>query len=1574
MAQASLTLFVVDPTDTNAPDVGITSPVEDQVIRAPMAVVGTANDAHLLSYQLEVAPMGSDQFTQFASGSAPVVDGVLGMFDPSGLANDTYVLRLTAVNAGGLTSRIETTVNVAGDLKLGNFTLSFTDLTVPIAGIPITVARTYDSLNAGTSSDFGYGWRLEYRDTNLTTSVPLTGEEQFGVYNPFRDNTRVYLTLPGGKREGFTFKPQLQSGFAGFFGFYNPVFVADPGVTDQLSVPDNVTLMRDDFGEYSALVNGGELAYNPQDNLNFAGQYTLTTKDGTAYTVDAVTGLLDAIADANSNTLTFHDMSIDSSTGQRVTFERDPQGRITAVIDPMGGKIQYQYDPNGDLVAVTDRDGNTTQFIYGSSRSHYLTQVIDPLGRTGVRTEYDDQGRLNKMIDAAGNPVQLSYDPTHSLETVTDALGNPTTYEYDDLGNVVTEIDAKGGITRRTYDANNNMLTETDPLGNTTSYTYDGNGNILTETDPLGHVTRSTYLTITPGLFERIRGARSVTLLQTTTDPLGNTTTNSYDAAGNLIATTDAQDNVTRYTYDTAGNQTSITDATGSVTQFQYDAAGHLMRQIDALGNATLFTYDANGNQLTQTLTVTTPTGPRTQVTATQYNANGQPTAVTDANGNTTRTEYDALGHETATIDALGHRTEFHYDDRGQLVETDFPDGTRTSETYDAAGHRTSSSDQAGRTTNYVYDVLGRLITTIFPDATPNDLTDNPQTQTQYDQAGRVTAQIDELGNKTQFTYDAAGHQIAVEDALGDTTQTAYDAAGRQISQTDPLGHTTQFVYDALGRVVQTLYADGTKTQTTYDTLGRVVAQTDQAGHTTRDEYDALGHLTAVVDALGQRTEYTYDEAGDLITQKDANGHVTRYEYDALGRRTATVLPLGQRSTTVYDAVGNVASTTDFNGQTIQFTYDINNRLLSRQLPDGTSFVFTYTPTGQRQTVVDSRGTTTYVYDQRDRLLSRTDPDGTTISYTYDAAGNRTSVTIPTGTTAYTFDALNRLLTVTDPQGGQTKYTYDAAGNLVRTDLPNHTYEIRQYDALNRLAFLDNEGPSGTISSYRYALDPTGNRTAVVEDTGRRVDYTYDALFRLTDEKITDSVNGNRDISYVYDPVGNRLIRKDSVEGETDYAYDANDRLLTETLAGIVTQYTYDDNGNTLSKIKDATDQAFYHWNAENQLIVADVTDTSGTTHVDYQYDADGIRVSSTVAGQETRYLIDTVQPYAEVLLEYRPSGLTVVSYAYGERLLSQDRGGVQSFYQVDGLGSTRALTNGSGLVTDRYVYDAFGRTIGQVGSTPSVYLFGGEQRDSTIGLDYLRARYLSVGVGRFYGMDTFQGSLLNPSTLDRFVYVIANPVNNLDHSGAVTLIEESAVTSLLNVTSLIQMPRFKFTSKLASLFTGIFVQTHKVLSLFGFEHASIKIVVPSGDPAIARHPSDFLATNLDQYGNRYTTIGAGPEDGPLGLPNGALLVSNRNRKRDLDPRQGGQPKTFRETLYGGSSSAIDNLIEQLLLLDDGYCDCLPYDLFPDDKPNKYNSNSFAAGLLIAADIPIPPDLYSRDLPGIRKPVPSNLF
>ena len=140
-----------DPTVTDAPTVAMDSPTDGSVLGAPTSVIGTAADAHLVYYTLSVAPLDSMTFTEVYRGTTSVASGALGTFDPTLLADGTYILRLTAVNTGGKSASVDHQLDVRGNLKLGNFKIGFTDLSVPVSGIPITLTRTYDTLNAGTS-------------------------------------------------------------------------------------------------------------------------------------------------------------------------------------------------------------------------------------------------------------------------------------------------------------------------------------------------------------------------------------------------------------------------------------------------------------------------------------------------------------------------------------------------------------------------------------------------------------------------------------------------------------------------------------------------------------------------------------------------------------------------------------------------------------------------------------------------------------------------------------------------------------------------------------------------------------------------------------------------------------------------------------------------------------------------------------------------------------------------------------------------------------------------------------------------------------------------------------------------------------------------------------------------------------------------------------------------------------------------------------------------------------------------------------------------------------------------------
>lgn len=1395
-------VVVIDTTITGPPVLEITSPADGDTITSPSDIIGTVEDDFLVEYVLSYAPLEGGSLVELARGTDPVTDGLLATFDPTLLPNDSYILQLWAIDAGNNESTIQQTVNVAGNLKLGNFTLSFSDLAVNVSGVPIQVIRTYDTLDATANGDFGFGWRLDYRDARLRTSVSKTGYEEYGIYHPWSVGTKVYITLPGGRREGFTFWPKLRNEWlrGQVAQMYLPDFRPDPGVTSELTVPDwDIFVLRQDPSRFTGILRGDEVVaassvpYNPSD-ITYGGKYTLTTKDGVEYEINGFTGLVDRVTDPNGNTLTFTDREVASSTGKRVVIERDPRNRVTAVIDPAGNRIAYEYDGNGDLVSVTDREGNMTRFTYRTDHTHYLEEVIDPLGRTGVRTEYDDQGRMVRMFDGAGNPITMNWDTENDVQTTFDANGNRTIFEYDDRGNVLRQVDALGGVTKYTVDENDNTTSMTDPLGHTTTTTYDERGNPLTTTDPLGNTSRATY----DG-----RGQ-----LMANVDPLGNVTSYERDGRGNVTEYTDANGAPYEVSY-VGGNPSSAVFPDGGTLMGELNAAGHVTRRVNGEGNVIERTYDANYRVLSETV-YRMINGVVTAVTTRfEYDSEGRriaeiyPDATPDDPADNPRKtwEYDPLGRVLAVTDELGRRTAHEYDASGRKTKTTYPDTNFESWAYDAQGNLLSYTDQSGRVTRHQYDALNRRVKTILPDDTPSDLTDNPVAETVYDSAGNVIAEIDALGRRTDYEYDAAGRRVrvispeVVDATTGVPTRPEFtyqfDPLGRMLSATDPAGSRIRFQYDPLGNPIGVVRGDGGRGENQVDAMNRIVQRTDAVGNTVSYTYDHRGLLTSVTYPAGRggATEatwnYRYDEAGLLVESTDPMNRSTSFEYDVRGRLASKTLPGGQRQFFEYDAAGNLIRQLDYSGHETTFEYDEMDRMVRRCDAEGNEQVWTYTSTGKLGTVQTPIGIASYTYDTLDRVISVNDEFGQTIEYEYDAVGNRTAVISPEGRALYTYDALNRLATVTDPDLNVATYGYDVIGNLVETVLPDGSVETRQYDVAHRLIGARSKDAIGqSLSSFVYTLDAAGNRIAVEEAGGRRVDYEYDRSYRLLRETISESGGSQRTIDYAYDLAGNRLERKDSSGATTTYEYDENDQLIRETTGTVVSTYEYDANGSLTRKVLSTGDQTAYTYDSLGRMTAVDILAGGGQSKIEYMYDHQGLLIGRTVDGQETRFLLDAQRSFPEIIEERTPGGVITAFNVHGWDLISQKHSGGTSIYHYDGLGSTRLLTDLSGAVTDTYRYDAFGRRLASSGTTSNVYLFAGERRDQATGLDYLRARSMDPSTGRFLSRDPFTGDVEFPLTLHPYQYASANPVNLIDPSGRFSLIE---VMSALGIQDILQ-------------------------------------------------------------------------------------------------------------------------------------------------------------------------------------------
>jgi RHS repeat-associated protein len=264
---------------------------------------------------------------------------------------------------------------------------------------------------------------------------------------------------------------------------------------------------------------------------------------------------------------------------------------------------------------------------------------------------------------------------------------------------------------------------------------------------------------------------------------------------------------------------------------------------------------------------------------------------------------------------------------------------------------------------------------------------------------------------------------------------------------------------------------------------------------------------------------------------------------------------------------------------------------------------------------------------------------------------------------------------------------------------------------------------------------------------GIRTDYEYDYIDQLTKEAKTGWSQ-----EYTYDANGNRLTKKTTVSGSPtteSYTYNAGDLLAT---AG-AKSFTYDGCGRTKTVSVSGTLQRTYHWDYQDRLITTQYPDGGGTYDTN-SYNGLNARMAKTVNGTSTTYKRNGTSPTAPVLSEggrnhtpgvsYRESGAT--KYAVGDRL------GTNSNEYDSSKANTSAKT-----------FDAFGLQMSTSGSSNSPLKFAGKwgyQSDDSSGLQLLGNRFYDPSVGRFLTRDPIQ------SGRNWFAYAENNPLKWADPDG----------------------------------------------------------------------------------------------------------------------------------------------------------------------------------------------------------------
>ncbi|HEY2410267.1 MAG TPA: RHS repeat-associated core domain-containing protein [Polyangiaceae bacterium] len=361
---------------------------------------------------------------------------------------------------------------------------------------------------------------------------------------------------------------------------------------------------------------------------------------------------------------------------------------------------------------------------------------------------------------------------------------------------------------------------------------------------------------------------------------------------------------------------------------------------------------------------------------------------------------------------------------------------------------------------------------------------------------------------------------------------------------------------------------------------------------------------------------------------------------------------------------------------------------------------------------------------------------------------------------------LSSIITATPGSSESTvqnvNYTYDQNGNVTQVNTasdPNVLQRNYTYDGFDRLTLEDTRFPVGgggqgeTANHFSYDLG--GNQT----DSGHN---TYTNPTRPY--QITFAANA---VTYGYDANGNQTDRNDPNIASNNQHRDF-DRLdmpwHLETGAGtsgFTTELEYDGSGARILKRK-------LNGLVHNELCVSDpdacvaeLTVDIGEIYEQVKAFGAGCDPKDAVAGTGSGACTPT-----QVTHNYRvyAGGKQVAQI---KRVNSDDP--TTSYLHDDLLGSTSAITDENGAVanTEKRAYSAFGEPQGgNLSSTAVLSGFTGLEHDADLGLINMRGRLYDPKLKRFISPDPFVMQPFNPQALNRYAYVMNNPLRFTDPSG----------------------------------------------------------------------------------------------------------------------------------------------------------------------------------------------------------------
>jgi RHS repeat-associated protein len=871
----------------------------------------------------------------------------------------------------------------------------------------------------------------------------------------------------------------------------------------------------------------------------------------------------------------------------------------------------------------------------------------------------------------------------------------------------------------------------------------------------------------------------------------------------------------TTLTYDTTGQVLSARDQNGNTTNFNY--ADNFYQDSNTIVNPpATFTPPAPTNAYLKTITPPT----NNAITFGYYYGTGKLASTTDSNGANSFSHF---------IDSLDRRTHSYgpslAGNRPWVLNVYNPSDVQIDSYTGITDTTPSASCTFCRWDETILDNLGRPAT----HGLMNDPEGPTSTNTTYDTSGRVQTESHPFRSFSDTTYglewptyDGLNRVTKITHPDGTFSQTLFGAAvnvtGARTSQS-----CSSATY-GLGYPTLSIDENGKKREVWADGFGRTIEgdEPDSTGSLASGVvvcylYNALGSLTQNVSGSQTRT-YTFDALSRVTSVKtpevsDSSGVQCSvgYTYDANGNILTRTAPIPNQSactsqvttTYTYDVVNRLkrisySSTTPVATPTVQYGYDGVALTGCTTAPPALTDP---NPKGRRTSMCDGSGATSWSHDAAGRTTAEARTiSGITknISYAYNLDGSIKTVTYPSSKTiTYTVSNAQRLTTAKDIVSG-TQFalaaSYAAPGGLqsaITGQVSGGFGGVTETHSYNSsLEYTSTKAISSAGTSLDLALQylpvggtDNGSVTKITNnaDNGRTVNFGYDSLNRISSAS-SQATSGADCWGQNFGP--DTLANLNSIAlsqcSGTQLSVTVNSNTNHINTSG----YTYDALGNTTQA---GLSTPTYSFDAENRLVKA--AGVTGGPYC-YLYDGNGLRVAKKSGANSdcsggTIVTLYWRSLYADTLAISDATGSTTnssyVEYVLfsGRRIASRVGTGQIYYFFADQVGTVRTRTtgNGPGQTPGQLCYDADFTPYGQemqhterlqTTACPPAYRFAGYEFDSETGLYYAFARYYSPLLGRFLSTDPIGGSVGNLQSLNAYAYVLNNPANFTDPSGAV--------------------------------------------------------------------------------------------------------------------------------------------------------------------------------------------------------------